>query len=68
MAMNLRLTDEQTEALRRQAEAERRSMQAVIVTALDEYVERHARRALIVEASKRNAARYAEALDRLGKI
>ena len=38
MAMTLRLTDAQTEALRRKAEAEHRSMQQVAVAAIDAYV------------------------------
>jgi hypothetical protein len=39
MAMTLRLTDEQTEALRRAAEAEHRSMQQVALAAIDAYVQ-----------------------------
>ncbi|HMH92677.1 MAG TPA: hypothetical protein VK586_16515 [Streptosporangiaceae bacterium] len=38
MAMTLRLTDEQTEALRRKAETEHRSMQQVALAAIDSYV------------------------------
>jgi hypothetical protein len=38
MAMTLRLSDEQTEALRRKAEAEHRSMQQVAQSAIDAYV------------------------------
>jgi hypothetical protein len=38
MAMTLRLSDEQTEALRRKAEAEHRSMQQVAQAAIDVYV------------------------------
>ncbi len=38
MAMTLRLSDEQTEALRRKAEAEHRSMQQVARAAIDAYV------------------------------
>jgi len=36
--MTLRLTDEQTEALRRRAKAEHRSMQQVVLAAIDAYV------------------------------
>jgi hypothetical protein len=39
MAMTLRLNDEQTEALRRKAEAEHRSMQQVAQAAIDAYVQ-----------------------------
>ncbi len=38
VAMNLRLTDAETEALRRKAEQEGRSMQEVARTAIAEYV------------------------------
>lgn len=38
MAMTLRLSEEQTEALRRKAEAEHRSMQQVARAAIDAYV------------------------------
>lgn len=38
MAMNLRLTDDETGALRRRAEQEGRSMQEVARTAIGEYV------------------------------
>jgi hypothetical protein len=40
MAMTLRLTDEQVEALRRVALAEGRSMQEVVLTAIEQYVRR----------------------------
>ncbi len=42
MGMTLRTSEEQTEALRRQASAEGRSMQAVALSAIDEYIERRA--------------------------
>ncbi|MBU8814194.1 CopG family transcriptional regulator [Mycolicibacterium goodii] len=42
MGMTLRTTEEQTEALRRQAAAEGRSMQAVALSAIDEYIARRA--------------------------
>ena len=40
--MTLRTSEEQTEALRRQAVAEGRSMQAVALSAIDEYIDRRA--------------------------
>lgn len=42
VGMTLRTSKEQTEALRRQAAAEGRSMQAVALSAIDEYIERRA--------------------------
>lgn len=66
MAMTLRLSEEQTEALRREAEREHRSMQEVVLRLVDEYLDQKAR------ARKRDAAldeivtRHKELLDRLG--
>lgn len=40
--MTLRTSDQQTEALRRQAAAEGRSMQAVALSAINEYISRRA--------------------------
>jgi predicted transcriptional regulator len=67
MAMTLRLTDEEAEALRTQASAEGRSMQDVAREAVREYVDRHARRAKIDEITDRTLERYADVFDRLGK-
>ena len=67
MAMTLRLTDDEAEALRTQASAEGRSMQDVARAAVREYVDRHARRAKIDEILDTELERYADALDRLGK-
>ena len=39
MGMTLRTSEQQTEALRRQAAAEGRSMQAVALSAIDEYID-----------------------------
>lgn len=44
MGMTLRTSEKQAEALRRQAAAEGRSMQAVALSAIDEYIERRAHR------------------------
>jgi predicted transcriptional regulator len=43
MAMTLRLAGDETEALRRRAELEGRSMQEVARQAIREYVENHSR-------------------------
>lgn len=66
MPMTLRLTAEETEALRETARREHRSMQEVARTAIDQYVTRRARRrdahlAAIV-------AEDAELLRRLGDL
>lgn len=67
MAMTLRLTDEEADALRRQAEREHRSMQEVAREAVREYVERRTHTARVDEALDVLAPRYADLFDRLGK-
>ena len=67
MAMTLRLTDEETDALRAQAEREGRSMQDVAREAVRTYTERTARRQLLDRVLDAELPRYAEALERLGK-
>jgi hypothetical protein len=67
MAMTLRLTEEETEALRRQAVVEGRSMQDVARQAVRDYVERHARAELLDQVLSSELPRYADALRRLGE-
>jgi predicted transcriptional regulator len=67
MAMTLRLTDEETEALRKQAEVEGRSMQEVVRIAVRRYIEHDAHTSRVAAASAEGADRYAEALRRLGE-
>jgi len=65
--MTLRLTGEETEALRRRAQLESRSMQEVARQAVREYVERHSRAELLDQVLDDELPRYAEALERLGR-
>lgn len=67
MAMTLRLSDDESDALRRRAEREGRSMQEVARAAVREYIERVSRRELIDEVLDDELPRYAEALRRLGE-
>jgi predicted transcriptional regulator len=67
MAMTLRLADDETEALRRRAELEHRSMQEVARQAIREYVENHSRAELLDQVLDDELPRYAEALERLGQ-
>ena len=67
MAMTLRLTAEDTEALRRQAEREHRSMQDVVQGAIREYISRRTLAARVDEALDVLTPRYAELLERLGE-
>ncbi|GAA3631329.1 DNA-binding protein [Microlunatus ginsengisoli] len=65
MAMTLRLSKEQTEALRRKAEEEGRSMQEVALTAVDQYVRARPERIRTIVADI--MATDAELLDRLSR-
>jgi plasmid stability protein len=67
MAMTLRLTDDEADALRRRAAREGRSMQEVARAALRDYIERTSRRELLDEVLDEQLPRYAEALRRLGE-
>jgi predicted transcriptional regulator len=67
MAMTLRLTDDETEALRAQAEAEGRSMQDIARAAVREYVDRRTLRMRVEHALGELTPRYADLLDRLGQ-
>ena len=67
MAMTLRLSDQQTEALRRRADKEGRSMQQVARKALDEYLLRTEDDELTDRLADQGARRYAELLRRLGE-
>ena len=65
--MTLRLTDEQSEALRRRAEREGRSMQQVALSAVDDYLARTEDDELTDRLAERGAERFAELLRRLGE-
>ena len=65
--MTLRLTDDETEALRRRAAREGRSMQEVARGAVRNYVEHASRRDLLDRVLDEELPRYGEALQRLGE-
>ena len=65
--MTLRLTDEQTKALRARASREGRSMQQVAQAALDEYLLRAADDEQTDRLAAQGAERFAELLRRLGE-
>ncbi len=67
MAMTLRLTDDETDALRQRARREGRSMQEVAREAVREYIDRTSRRELLDDVLDAELPRYAEALHRLGE-
>ena len=67
MAMTLRLSDEETDALRRRAQREGRSMQEVARAAVREYIDRTSRRELLDQVLDEELPRFAEALRRLGE-
>lgn len=63
--MTLRTSDEQAAALRRQAAAEGRSMQAVALSAIDEYIGRREHTAKVDAALRRVVTEEATVLERL---
>lgn len=63
--MTLRPSEQQAEALRRQARAEGRSMQAVALSAIDEYIVRRTHKDKVVEALQRVLREEAGVLERL---
>jgi len=67
MAMTLRLTDDESEALRRRARREGRSMQEIAREAVRVYIEQTSRRELLDQVLDEELPRYAEALKRLGE-
>jgi len=67
MAMTLRLTEEETEALRRQAEREHRSMHEVVRMAVLDRISRSERSTLMRDIADEIMERDAEALRRLGE-
>jgi predicted transcriptional regulator len=67
MAMTLRLSEDETQALRDRADCEGRSMQEVARAAVREYIDRTSRRELLDAVLDDELPRYAEALRRLGQ-
>ena len=67
MAMTLRLSAAETEALRLRAKREGRSMQEVAREAVREYIDRTSRRELLDEVLDDELPSYSEALRRLGE-
>lgn len=65
--MTLRLSDEQTEALRKRAEAEGRSMQQIALRAIDDYLQRVSDDELTDALAQKGAQRFADLLRRLGE-
>ncbi|WP_237326145.1 ribbon-helix-helix protein, CopG family [Streptomyces sp. CBMAI 2042] len=65
MAMNLRLRDDQTEALKRRAEQEGTSMHAIVLRAVDDYLARTAQQATVRKTAKEQAAKWSELMERL---
>lgn len=65
--MTLRLSDEESTALKKRAEHEGRSMQEVAREAVREYIEGRARADLLEAVLDRQLPRYAKALERLGE-
>lgn len=67
MTITLRLSEEQTAALRARAEREGRSMQQIIGAAIDAYLLRIEDDVLTDRLAEQGAQRFAELLRRLGE-
>jgi predicted transcriptional regulator len=67
MAMTLRLTDDESDALRRRAESEKRSMQDVARAAVREYIDRHEKADAVDQAAAWVTENFRDTLDRLGR-
>lgn len=67
MAMTLRLTNEEHEALRRRADAEGISMQDAARKAVRDYIERSEHRERVLAAATSVMESHADALRRLGE-
>ena len=67
MAMTLRLTDAEQQALKERAAAEGISMQDAARRAIRDYVDRSAHRAGVSRATDRILDVHAEAIERLGR-
>ncbi|MBP9065565.1 MAG: ribbon-helix-helix protein, CopG family [Candidatus Microthrix sp.] len=67
MAMTLRLTDEESDALRARVDLEQRSMQEVAREAVRNYIEDRSRAELLERVLDQELPRYDEALRRLGE-
>ncbi|MER8232035.1 CopG family transcriptional regulator [Streptomyces sp. NPDC101490] len=65
MAMNLRLRDDQTEALKLRAEQEGTSMHALVLRAVDDYLARTAQEAIVRRTAMEQAAKWHELMERL---
>ncbi|MBC3987412.1 ribbon-helix-helix protein, CopG family [Streptomyces buecherae] len=65
MAMNLRLRDDQTDALKQRAEQEGASMHAIVLRAIDDYLSRTAQEAIVRKTAQEQAAKWSELLERL---
>ncbi len=68
MGMTLRTSAEQAEALRKQAAAEGRSMQAVALSAIDEYLARRTHQARVASALQRVIREEGGVLERLKDV
>jgi plasmid stability protein len=67
MAMTLRLTEDEQEALRKRAAADGISMQEAVRRAVRDYVGVQDHRQRVAAAAGRILAAHADALDRLGR-
>ncbi|MFJ4772990.1 CopG family transcriptional regulator [Streptomyces uncialis] len=65
MAMNLRLRDDQSDALKIRAEQEGMSVHALVLQAVDDYLARTAQQAIVRKTAMEQAAKWHELMERL---
>ncbi|AQU71126.1 CopG family transcriptional regulator [Streptomyces niveus] len=65
--MNLRLRDDQEEALKRQAQAEGRTPQSIVQEAVDRFLEQEGDRATVRRLGAKYEVRHADPLRRPGE-
>jgi predicted transcriptional regulator len=63
--MNLRLRDDQADALKQRAEQQGASMHAIVLRAIDDYLARTAQEAIVRKTAKDQAAKWHELMERL---
>jgi predicted transcriptional regulator len=67
MAMNFRPSDDLADRLRKQAAAEHTSVQSLLTKAVEEYLARHTKKAMIAREVDLVKSNFADALRRLGE-
>ncbi|MDN5919287.1 MAG: ribbon-helix-helix protein, CopG family [Pseudonocardia sp.] len=68
MAMNVRFSDDEADALRVQAEREGRPQSEIVRASVRDYIDRRAHSAKVRDSACRNTKEFRTVLDRLGSL